>query len=165
MIGGAMQEQQPSAEEAKPMSDEQSSAEAGRFTVRTTAESHFAWLRTRLAVERTMMAWVRTAASLIGFGFTIVQFFDRMQQMPSASPARFPDAPRYLGLALIFCGVAASIIAIWEDQWTVNYLWSRDYTPIAGMKKGGLHSPVIAIAVVLTLVGIFAFFAVLLRLV
>jgi uncharacterized membrane protein YidH (DUF202 family) len=27
-----------------------------------------------MALERTMMSWVRTAVSLIGFGFTIVQF-------------------------------------------------------------------------------------------
>src|SRR5262249_43401590 len=46
----------------------------GRFEVRVTADSHFAWLRTRLAVERTLMSWLRTAVALIGFGFTIVQF-------------------------------------------------------------------------------------------
>jgi putative membrane protein len=45
-----------------------------RFEVRVTADSHFAWLRTRMALERTMMAWMRTAVSLIGFGFAIVQF-------------------------------------------------------------------------------------------
>ena len=54
----------------------------GRFEVRATASDHFSWLRTRLSVERTMMSWVRTATGLIGFGFAIVQFFDRMQQMP-----------------------------------------------------------------------------------
>ena len=37
--------------------------------------SHFAWLRTRASVERTLMSWIRTAVSLIGFGFAIVQFF------------------------------------------------------------------------------------------
>ena len=31
--------------------------------------------RTWLAHERTMLAWVRTAASLISFGFTIYKFF------------------------------------------------------------------------------------------
>ena len=30
--------------------------------------------RTRLAYERTLMAWVRTATSLISFGFTIYKF-------------------------------------------------------------------------------------------
>ena len=29
--------------------------EQARFTVRTTAEGHFAWPRTRLALERTIM--------------------------------------------------------------------------------------------------------------
>ena len=78
-----------------------------RFEVRVTATDHFAWLRTRLAVERTIMAWLRTAVSLIGFGFAIVQFFERMQEMPGAAPARIPNAPEYLGLALIACGVLA----------------------------------------------------------
>ena len=31
--------------------------------------------RTRLAYERTMMAWVRMGTSLISFGFTIYKFF------------------------------------------------------------------------------------------
>ncbi len=57
-----------------------------RFEVRVTATDQFAWLRTRLAVERTIMAWLRTAFSLIGFGFAIVQIFERMQQMPGATP-------------------------------------------------------------------------------
>ena len=39
-----------------------------RFAVKATAESHFSWLRTRLSVERTLMSWVRTSVSLIGFG-------------------------------------------------------------------------------------------------
>jgi putative membrane protein len=72
----------------------------GRFEVRATASDHFSWLRTRLSVERTMMSWVRTATALIGFGFTIVQFFARIQQTPGVEPAYFPHAPRYLGLSL-----------------------------------------------------------------
>lgn len=32
--------------------------------------------RTWLAHERTLMAWVRTATSMIGFGFTIYKFFE-----------------------------------------------------------------------------------------
>ena len=71
------------------MTEDRADGEQTRFTVRTTAEAHFAWLRTRLALERTIMAWVRTAVSLIGFGFAIVQFFDRLQQMPGDVAARF----------------------------------------------------------------------------
>ena len=58
------------------MTDLHSSPGTGRFEVRVTADTHFGWLRTRLSVERTMMSWIRTAVSLIGFGFAIVQFLD-----------------------------------------------------------------------------------------
>ncbi len=137
----------------------------GRFEVKATASDHFAWLRTRLSVERTMMAWVRTATALIGFGFTIVQFFDRMQEMPGVAPARFPDAPRYLGLALIFCGVAALAISVWEYHWGLRYLWGGNFAVIAGTTREGRQTPLLAVAIVLALIGAFAFFAVLLRLV
>jgi putative membrane protein len=40
------------------MADATTASHAGRFEVRVTADSHFAWLRTRLALERTMMAWL-----------------------------------------------------------------------------------------------------------
>ncbi len=147
------------------MTEGETHEDATRFQVKIAAESHFAWLRTRLAVERTILAWVRTAVSLIAFGFTIVQFFERLQEMPGTGPAQFPHAPRYLGLALILCGIVSLVIAMWEYRWTVGYLWSRDYAPIAGMTKEGRNSPVIAVAAVLMLVGIFAFFSVLLRLI
>ena len=147
------------------MSEQEQHPEAGRFTVKVAAESHFAWMRTRMAVERTILAWVRTAVSLIGFGFTIFQFFERMTDMPGSGEATFPHAPRYLGLALIFCGIASLVIALWEYRWTVKYLWSSDYAPIAGMTRDGRNSPVVGVILVLLLVGIFAFFSVLLRLI
>jgi hypothetical protein len=37
------------------MADANTGARAERFEVRVTADSHFAWLRTRLALERTIM--------------------------------------------------------------------------------------------------------------
>jgi len=51
-----------------------------RFEVKVIATDHFSWLRTRFTVELTIMAWLLTAVSLIGFGFAIVQFFERMRQ-------------------------------------------------------------------------------------
>ena len=83
------------------MSGAPSSAPAAdRFDVRVTTDSHFAWLRTRMALERTMMAWMRTAVSLIGFGFAIVQFFNHLSQIPGTQ-AHLPNVPYYLGLCLI----------------------------------------------------------------
>jgi putative membrane protein len=146
------------------MTDSHTAPIAGRFEVSTTADSHFSWVRTRLSLERTMMSRLRTATALIGFGFAIVQFFDRLQQAPEARSAYLPNALIYLGLALIACGVVALIVSIWQYRWTVLYLWGGAFTPIAGMTQEPKNSPVLAIAVVLVLIGLFAFFAVLLRL-
>jgi putative membrane protein len=112
-----------------------------------------------------MMSWLRTATALIGFGFAIVQYFNHLQQIPAARPPYLPTAPEYLGLALISCGVLALVISLWQYRWTVRYLWSESFVPIAGMTKEGRQSPVMAIAVLLICIGLFAFFAVLLRLV
>ena len=48
------------------------------------------------------MAWVRTAMALIGFGFTIVQFFEHLHAIRRALPPRFGRRhPGNLGLSLI----------------------------------------------------------------
>ena len=134
-----------------------------RFEVRVTADSHFGWIRTRLSLERTMMAWVRTATALIGFGFAIVQYLDRLQQLPDARPVYLPSAPRGLGLALIGCGVLALVVSLRQYWWTARYLSGGAFAPIARMRAEGLQSPVVAIAILLVCIGLFAFFAVLLR--
>ena len=146
------------------MTDSHSVPIVGRFEVRTTSDSHFSWLRTRLSLERTMMSWLRTATALIGFGFAIVQFFERLQQAPEAHSAYLPNAPIYLGLALIACGILALVVAIWEYRWALHYLWGEPFTPIAGASNEPMNTPVLAIGILLIFIGLFAFFAVLLRL-
>ena len=136
-----------------------------RFEVRMTADTHFGWLRTRLSIERTMMSWIRTAVSLIGFGFAIVQFFDRLQQTPGARSALIPGAPRYLGLALIglrYRRAGHIDLSVLVDD--LIFEW-RQLRPCRRNDQEGKQSPVIAVAVLLILIGFFAFFAVLLRLV
>ena len=137
---------------------------AGRFEVRVTADSHFAWVRTRLALERTIMSWLRTAVALIGFGFAIVQYLEHLQQLPGARPAYISRSPQFLGLALISCGILALLVSIWQYWWGIRYLWGEPFAPIAGVTKEGMQTPVIAVAIVLLFIGLFAFFAVLLRL-
>jgi putative membrane protein len=134
-----------------------------RFDVRVSADSHFGWLRTRLSIERTLMSWVRTSVALIGFGFTIVQFFERMESMGGVEAARRPLAPRYLGLALITAGVLGLAVTIWQYRWLLRYMWSDDFKPIAGAVESRMQTPLIAIAAVLLAIGLFAFFAVFLR--
>ena len=147
------------------MSDRADGKQPHRFDVDATASNHLAWVRTRFAVERTLMAYMRTAVSLIGFGFGIVQFFVNFHKMDGESAARFPHAAWYLGLALIFCGVMAAVFAVREYRWTLRYMWGPSFAPIAGMTKEGRNTPLLATSIVLILIGIFAFFAVLLNLV
>jgi putative membrane protein len=143
-----------------------------RFAVRATSDSHFSWLRTRLALERTLMAWVRTAVALIGFGFTIVQFFQRLGDMQGVAPAVRPQAPRQMGLALIGAGVLALLISAWQYRVVVRYLWSSPFKPLAGIEsetgtKAPLmaRTPLMAIVIAVILIGLFAFGSVLLRMV
>jgi len=133
-----------------------------RFEVKPTAESHFSWLRTRLSIERTLMSWVRTATALIGFGFTIVQFFERLQTMDGVAPAMRPELPRYLGLALICAGIAGLLVSIRQYRQLLNYM-SDEFGAIAGVRSVAPHTPLQAIAVALVVIGTFAFVAVLVR--
>jgi putative membrane protein len=87
--------------------------------------------------------------------------------MTGVRAASYPKAPQYLGLALIASGVLALLISIWQYWWVVRYMWGAPFSAIAGMRRGAtreqMHSPVIAIAILLTCIGLFAFFAVLFR--
>ena len=56
-------------------------------------------------------------------------------------------------------------ISIWEYHWGLRYLWGGDFAVIAGVTPEGKQTPLLAVAIVLALIGIFAFFAVLFRLV
>jgi putative membrane protein len=152
------------------MSDQQASENSDQFEIRANAANHFAWLRTRLALERTMLAWMRTAVSLIGFGFAIVQFLDRFGQMAGVAPPRFPNSARYLGLALIGSGVMVLVLSIWEYRSMLRYLWSENFAAIAGIMAGGKQKlvyqiPLYLASIVIILIGIFAFFVVYQRLV
>jgi putative membrane protein len=145
------------------MSGQQASSPASRFEIRVTADSHFAWVRTRLALERTVLAYMRTAVSLIGFGFAIVQFFHNFRTMTGQNAPRYPGAPWYLGLALIACGVVAALVSVIQYRVAIRYLWGGDFAPIAGVTPHGMYTPVYAISIILILIGAFAFFAVLLN--
>lgn len=141
-----------------------------RFELRITSDSHFAWIRTRLALERTLMAWVRTSVALIGFGFTIVQFFQRLGDMEGVAPAARPQAPRHMGLALIGAGVLTLLISGWQYRRVVHYLWSSGFKPLAGIESENMapviaQTPLMAVVIAIILIGLFAFGSVLLRMV
>jgi putative membrane protein len=145
------------------------SGDVSDLEARITSDSHFGWIRTRLALERTLMAWVRIGVALIGFGFALVELFERLHETKGVAPDR-PEAVSHLGLTLIGAGVLAVVISGLQYRRMVQYLWSRPFRPLAGLeaKTAGpsyAHTPVLAVVIVVTLIGVFAFFALLLRMI
>ena len=135
-----------------------------RFDVTPSVANHFAWLRTRLSLESTFMAWQRTSVSLIGFGFTIVQFFQRLRGMETSTGRQMrEEMPRNLGLALIGTGICIVIIASWQYRQQLRYLWSPQFAAIAGMGEKPRKTPSMIAAAVLTVIGLAAFLSVFFR--
>jgi inner membrane protein YidH len=110
-----------------------------------------------------MMSWIRMAITLIGFGFTIVQFFERLNDMEGVAAAAQPFAARYVGLVLIGAGVVALAVSSLQYRATIRYLWQEDFAAIAGVRKTPGSTPIYAVTIGLMLIGAAAFFAVLLR--
>lgn len=67
--------------------------------------------RTWMAHDRTLMAWVRTATSMIGFGFTIYKFFE-LEPVHLHVGSRFGEiTPRDFALMMISIGLITLVLA------------------------------------------------------
>jgi putative membrane protein len=83
--------------------------------------------RTWLAHERTLMAWVRTSASMISFGFTIYKFF-QFENGESARAARAWLTPRDFALIIISIGMSSLWIATLQHRREIRYISSGSET-------------------------------------
>jgi len=126
-----------------------------RGTVLAQERTDLAIKRSAIAAERTLMAWIRTALSMIGFGFSIYKFFQYLQSEEGKGNVLHPHAPRNLGLTLIALGTLALAAAAWQHR---NFLKDIGASNLRHMWS---ISFVIAIAVVL--IGLLAFYGALLR--
>jgi inner membrane protein YidH len=73
-----------------------------------------AFQRTRMSADRTLMAVIRTSLSLIGFGFTIYQFFRYLRETAGAMQLLQSEAPRNFSLTLVILGVVMLSLGIWR---------------------------------------------------
>lgn len=136
---------------------------ADYFKVDATANTHFAWLRTRLSAERTLMSYDRTAIALIGFGFTIYQFLAKLNVNKDVAQARHVNAPQLFGLLLIGAGLAFLIIGLINYRSFIRYLHVPAFHDAEPAVRERWHTGTPLISAFLILAGVFAFVAVLLR--
>lgn len=105
--------------------------------------------RTRLAADRTLMAWIRTSVSMISFGFTIYKFFMYLRQSNLISGELTLHGPRNLGLMLVGLGTLLMGLAI------VEYLMYQRWLSREMKVKFPLSTALLA-AVLISLIGVLA---------
>jgi putative membrane protein len=69
--------------------------------------------RTYLSHERTLMAWIRTSVSLIGFGFSIQQFF---RVARASQPPNELIGPYEFGFLMMVIGLIALTLAVLQNR-------------------------------------------------
>jgi len=68
-------------------------------------------LRDRLANERTLLAWLRTAIALMGFGVVVARFGVFLDTMAAASGRPIDgDSSRWMGAALLLTGTLVALL-------------------------------------------------------
>jgi putative membrane protein len=113
--------------------------------------------RTRLAHERTLMAWVRTSTSLISFGFTIYKFFQYLRENQQTAAGETTIGTRHFALIMIGIGITALILATAEHRRSMRVLrseYGEDVVP---------YSLATIIAGLIALLGVFGLLAVAFR--
>ena len=77
--------------------------------------------RSRMASERTLMAWIRTSLSMISFGFTIYKFFQYMKDTNTAITWE-RSGPLNMGTALVILGTVLLVPATWQHWVFLRHL-------------------------------------------
>ena len=103
-----------------------------------------------LALERTFLAWIRTALALMGFGFVVARFglfLHELQLAQPSLPARPSGLSLWFGTALIVLGTLVSVSSAWRHVRLV-----RDLN-CGGSLVRRPSRPALGVALVLAAVG------------
>ena len=128
-----MTDEAPEPVAPKPVVGKPGAAKPDVNTELAMRRTGMAFQRTRMAADRTLMSVLRTSLSLIGFGFTIFQFFQRLR----ADNVLVRDAaPRHFGLALVALGVVMLILGI---AYHLHYMRELRRTRASMAEEGLIH--------------------------
>jgi putative membrane protein len=111
-----------------------------------------AFERTVLAENRTLMAWIRTAISLISFGFTIYKFFHEISENPG--PTHRLLSPRKVGMLMIGLGILTLIWGLLEHRTIIKKL-KKSYPAIENSRSTWLAICILLFGLVVFLVTLF----------
>jgi len=121
---------------------------AGQTTDRNT---QLALRRSFLAAERTLMAWIRTSISMIGFGFTLAKLFESLaaSNVMIRGPAGRVWTAVGVGMVLVSLGTFALVVAVFDHY--------RELKHLHAVGLGARFSLTMAVASVLAILGLMAF--------
>lgn len=123
---------------------------------KTNTANELARERNRAAADRTLMAWIRTAIAMIGFGFGVGKISGALEGMKLAMPDDPVHSAQIFGEAFITLGVLsllAAVVQYWRILKRIDNA-QYAYTPSRAL-------PMIT-AIALLAIGLFAFIAILL---
>jgi putative membrane protein len=110
-------------------------------------------MRTIFAADRTLMAWIRTSFTFLGFGFTIYTILKALQDSGKTFPHE--NTPRDLGLFLSVMGIFSILLG------TIDYWWTlRDLRQIQTFRY---FRPALIMALVMSVFALFLFFGIVTR--
>jgi putative membrane protein len=142
------------------MTDQPVTADSAGEAISTELSSRrtgMSFQRTRMSADRTLMSVMRTSLSLIGFGFTIFQFFQKLRDTGTITQAA---APRNFGITLVLLGIVMLIGGIvYHSQFMLHLRRERNAMTAAGLIHGESRFPpslTLITAVLLLLIGVAA---------
>jgi putative membrane protein len=101
-----------------------------------------------LAVERTLLAWVRTGLAMMGFGFVVARFGLFLRTLEQHQDAVLPERGTpslWFGTALILCGVVVQLLAGWQFVSVVGRLRRREELRIVRSSTGVVLVAILAL--------------------
>jgi putative membrane protein len=123
----------------EPCAGRAADAEGPQASTGSPDTAELAALRTRAALDRTLLAWIRTTFALDTFGFTLATYVARWIDTGALHGIR-PEAPRRLGFTLLVAGTLGLLGGTLEYAYALRRLTltSRGARYSVALALGGL---------------------------